>query len=81
MDTPDELREIEEQRAKWIAFVGNDVPDLVGGQVALGEALYTAKERQLFLDHIDSMSVEQCLQAWNLVEALRKKAYPDDLRM
>lgn len=47
----------------------------------LGEALYTLSETVAWPDDVSSVSEEQAILCWKLVERLRREAFPDHLRM
>lgn len=52
----------------------------VGAKV-LGEALYSMSELHLWPDEVDSVSREQALRCWQVVEACRRGGFPRVLRM
>lgn len=47
----------------------------------LSEALYTFSELNIFPDAVDSVSIEQAIMIWQLVEQVRKNGFPEELRM
>jgi len=58
-------------------YIGDEQPKL---RSHIAEVLYSMDERGLWIDQVDSVSAEQCLLCWRIVEALRKKAFPKALR-
>jgi hypothetical protein len=61
-------------------LVAHGVPEHVPPM--LSEALYTLSESGRWPDHVDSVSEEQAIRCWQLVEWLRSLAkFPADLRM
>lgn len=47
----------------------------------LNNLLYTYSELGGWADCIDSVSAEQAIQCWRIVESLRTKEFPQELRM
>jgi len=62
------------------AFV-DDQPAVVVDRKALNAALYSMSELGLWPDNIDSMSNEQAILVWALVERVRREGFPTELRM
>jgi len=71
-------RSWDEHKEQVEAFFEQPDPVLKG---KLDEALYSMSELGLWLDDVDSMSVEQALRVWKVVEKLRSTEFPPDLRM
>lgn len=82
MDDDEDVR-ADDHRRKMIAFIDTNVPapsDVPKGD--LSRALYTMSERHMWPDDIDSISIEQAILVWRLVEAVKKSGgFPADLRM
>lgn len=55
-----------------------DPPEMEG---SLDEALRAMGELGLWPDFVDSVSANQALVCWRIVETMRKKRLPEDLRM
>jgi hypothetical protein len=55
------------------------VSNLEGGSLA--EALYTLSECGLWPDNIDSISTEQAIMCWMVIEKLRVSDFPENLWM
>lgn len=68
----------DEMRVALMEFIGAEEPVLYPG---LGATLYSLENLGLWIDNIDSVSEEQCLFCWRIVEALRKRELPDELVM
>ena len=47
----------------------------------LNEALYALDESGGWPDYVDSVSPEQALLCWRVVERLRREEFPSELRM
>jgi hypothetical protein len=60
-------------------FASEAAPDVQLKQ--LSEALYAISERSGWKDEVDSVSVEQALYLWRVVEKVRKHGFPKALRM
>lgn len=73
----DEERERERHKSAVAAFFKMPKPKLKAG---LGEALYAASEMSMFPDDA-SVSEEQAIYVWKIVEAVRAKAFPRALGM
>jgi len=69
--------EYEEVVAALENFIGDESPRMIGN---LGNGLYAVSERGLWPDDVDSVSEEQALLCWRLVEKLRCADFPDELR-
>lgn len=70
----------DEKASKLRLFLaGNPTPRWSGNELA--EALYSISELSMWPDSIDSVSEEQALMCWQLVERLRTQKLPDELRM
>ena len=54
-------------------------PVLVGGLHDLNEALFAYKEEVGWKDYVDSLSDEQAILCWKIVETLRERRFPKDL--
>lgn len=48
---------------------------------SLPEALYAVSELGLWFDDVDSVSEDQCLKCWRIVETLKNKEFPKKLWM
>jgi hypothetical protein len=55
-------------------------PELLEGS-DLTEALYTMCEQDLIIDSVNAISRDQALQIWQLIETLRVKRFPEDLKV
>lgn len=56
------------------------VPNI--NEFSLGELLYTMSELRLFPDGVDSVSIEQALLCWQIVQQnIHNTPFPDELRM
>lgn len=60
-------------------FASQEAPNVKLRQ--LEEALYAISERGDWKDGVDSVSVEQALYIWRVVEKVRKHGFPKALRM
>jgi hypothetical protein len=70
----------EEKASQFRLFTaGVPTPRWAGNELA--EALYSASELRLWPDAVDSVSEEQALMCWRLIERLRVARLPDELRM
>jgi uncharacterized protein YeaC (DUF1315 family) len=69
--------EYEEHREQVSKFFEQDDPELVGN---LSEALYAMDEFGLWPDDV-TVSEEQAITCWAVVEKLRKKKFPKKLVM
>ena len=67
----------EEHKRQVDNFFTDYEPDLVGD---LSEALYTVDELGLWPDD-GTVSMEQALFCWSIVEKMRTYKFPDELRM
>ena len=69
--------EYEEHQEQTLDFFSMEDPELVG---TLGEALYTMSELSLWPDGV-SVSEEQVIMCWKVVEKMRREQFPDGLVM
>lgn len=53
-------------------------PELIGN---LDDALYTMSEMGFWPDEIDSISKDQAILCWKIIERLRQQTFPKNLRM
>ena len=67
----------EEHKRQVKHFLDDYEPDLVGN---LNEALYSCNELGLWPDD-GTVSMEQALFCWSIVEKMRTHNFPDELRM
>lgn len=70
----------DEKAARLRLFISG-VPEPRWAGNELGEALYSAAMLGLWPDNVDSVSEEQALMCWRLIERLRTARLPDELRM
>lgn len=54
-------------------------PNIIDSE--LTDALYAVGETGLFPDKVDSVSVDQAIFCWKIVEKLTKRNFPNELRM
>lgn len=47
----------------------------------LKELLYSLSENRLFVDDVDTVSLEQAILCWQIIETLKSKKLPDELVM
>lgn len=72
----------DEKRQALEAWIGvKGVPTAFAEAKDLAEALHSASELRLWPDNVDSVSPEQAMTCWQLVERLRTERLPDYLRM
>lgn len=69
----DEDSQIGEQ---FEAFIKRQAPELKGN---LNDALFSADEYGLWEDFVDSVSPEQAMMCWRIVEKLRTEEFPQEL--
>lgn len=60
-------------------FIGDKEPGVDARD--LSAACYTASEKRMWPDYVDSVSLRQAIMCWRLVEALRGGRLPDDAKM
>lgn len=58
-------------------FVAED-PSLIG---RLDQAVYTVSELNLWPDYVHSVSTEQAIMCWKIVEKMRIAEFPKDLTL
>ena len=59
-----------------------DMPEPVGIKKRdISEALYSFEENNLFPDYVDSVSIEQAILCWKIVQRVRLSGFPKELRM
>lgn len=56
-------------------------PPMLTETTDLSEALYTISELRLWPDQVDTVSCEQALLCWKIIEKLRTAEFPDSLRI
>jgi hypothetical protein len=61
-------------------FIGTD-PPILNNIADLSEALYSISELGMWPDAVDSVSPEQAILCWRLIERLSSDRLPDELRM
>lgn len=73
----------EAHRAAIENFFGLDMAEGISTKVGgLQEALYAMSELNLWSDAVDSVSAEQAIECWMIVQKLMEcKNFPDNLRM
>ena len=60
----------------------DEIPQDIRANVGnITQALYTCSELGLWPDHVNSVSVEQALACWAIVERMRAVRFPDELRI
>lgn len=67
-----------EKREKLMEYFDGSNPKMKGN---LSEALYSLGEEGCFPDYVDSVSEEQAVLLWRVVEKLRKSKFPCELCM
>lgn len=70
--------ERDEQRQRIMEFFQGQEPAV---ESSLGDALYSMSELGCWPDYVDSVSEEQALLCWRIVEKLRIEEFPKALRM
>ena len=70
--------EFDEKRKLLREFVDFTTPELKGN---LASALYSMNELRLWPDYIDSVSEEQAILCWAIIEKLRIQEFPAELQM
>ena len=74
-------RSLEQWQAaleEWLAQTGNGSPVEIG---ALDDATYAFSEAGLWCDEVDSVSPDQAIQCWRIIERLRAAgSFPKRLR-
>ena len=68
-----------ENKDKLASFLVGKPADL--NEKDLENLLYFVSEQYLWMDDIDSMSPEQAIMVWRVVESLRGRKLPDKLRL
>lgn len=71
----------EEKRRQVVDFFGNPPEIDIDFRREIAEAAHTFCELGLLVDGLDSISTEQVIQCFHIVDTLRLKSFPDDLRM
>jgi hypothetical protein len=71
----------DEHRAEVERWLGRPSAEPVSVRHSLRDAVYTMSELHLWPDSVDSLSVDQVMMCWHLVEVVRKRSFPDELRM
>lgn len=69
----------ESHRELLLTFLGK--MDCPVDKKQLGDALYSFSERGLWPDNVDSVSIEQTVMCWALIEKLKIAPFPKELRM
>ena len=69
----------EEHRKLVVEWLAQPEPQVNDSQ--LREALYTVGELELWPDYVDSVSAEQCICCWQIIQTLLQADFPADLRM
>lgn len=72
--------ESEEREERLQMFFGEAKPVLLRER-DLADALYSISESSRWPDYVDSVSEEQAIMCWRIVEKLRASSFPEDLRM
>jgi hypothetical protein len=70
---------MDEITDKLQEFIGEEIPDIDIKQ--LDEVLHSMNELQLWPDYVDSVSNEQVILCWRIIETLKRKELPNDLKM
>ena len=81
-----EANEHQEQLEKWIAPAENRAKEFfdlfaTDREAELSHALYAFSELGLFSDGIEIKSTKLALRVWAVVEAVRRRGFPDELRI
>lgn len=72
----------EEKRGRMEKWIGEAPAAPVIHPKVLSSALYTTSELYIWPDQVDSMSPEQAIMAWRIVERLKKDGiFPSELVM
>lgn len=72
------MSEREKSRDAVTDFIYGWPPRLIGN---LGDMLYIVSELGLWPDYVDSVSAEQALMCWAIVQKMRAHGVPDELRL
>ncbi len=79
--------ERDEHKSKVIAYFKTNEPYTDGLYAdqefwsSLDEVLYSMSELGLWFDEIDSVSKEQVMLCWRIIEKIKTDGFPEELRM